>query len=199
MPSIEEEIASCEILLMEEESAREAALSLSRELLRTARRAVNLIVRGDAQAGSAELESGLEKLRNFLNNNLNKENKCTVLRALSQAIQELAEGLALADIVEGRVVHRPEEIPPREFLLGLADAAGELRRIALNLLMTGDVDGARDVLSIMTRIFEGLSPITLPDSIVPLKRKVDALRALIDRTSSEVLFREMISSGGDRS
>ncbi len=77
-------------------------------------------------------------------------------------------------------------------MLGLADAALELRRAALNLLNRGDLEGARGLVAVMEGLMDRLSMLVYPDALLPVRHKVDTLRALIDRTKSDILY----SSGG---
>jgi len=72
-------------------------------------------------------------------------------------------------------------------LNGLAEAASELRRHALDTLRRGDLAGAEVLLVRMDDVFGALVAIDLPDALTGgLRRTLDALRAVIERTRGDV-------------
>lgn len=88
----------------------------------------------------------------------------------------------------------PEEVgvPHEPYLLGLADAEGELRRAILDLLRKGELRQAEELFSLMERVYEFLVEFDYPDAILPgMKRKQDVVRGLIEKTRGElILFRQ---------
>ncbi len=85
--------------------------------------------------------------------------------------------------------HNELGVSPREYLLAIADVVGELRRSFLHMSSEGaPLEEVRKILTTMEEIYESLDEITVPDSVVPLRRKVDAIRIVLDRTLSEYHF-----------
>ena len=71
-------------------------------------------------------------------------------------------------------------------LLGLGDVVGELRRLSLTRLRSGDVAAATLFLETMERIQDALMRFDYPTALVALKRKQDVARSLIEKTRGEV-------------
>jgi translin len=77
-------------------------------------------------------------------------------------------------------------VPPEAYVLGLGDVMGELRRLVLTELKNGNIDGAEKYLQSMETSFEVLMGFNYPDSMLPVRRKQDVARGLIERTRGEV-------------
>ncbi len=73
------------------------------------------------------------------------------------------------------------------WLKGLAEAASELRRHALDRLRDGDLERAEALLGMMDDVYSALMTVDFPDAITSgLRRTVDALRAVTERTRGDV-------------
>jgi translin len=73
------------------------------------------------------------------------------------------------------------------WLKGLAEAASELRRHALDRLRDGDLVRAEALLQVMDDVYDALMTVDFPDAITAgLRRTVDALRAVTERTRGDV-------------
>jgi translin len=104
------------------------------------------------------------------------------------AYQEYAEVAILMAILEEADVPSPDElgIGNAPYLLGLADVVGELRRFALDELKEGKVEKADHHLDKMEDIFTALMRFDYPDAILPIRRKQDIVRSLLEKTRGEV-------------
>jgi translin len=104
------------------------------------------------------------------------------------AFQEYAEAGIMISLLENEDVPSPEElgIGNVPYLLGLADSVGELRRSCLDELKSGKVDRANKLLDMMEDIFSELIRFDYPDAILPIKRKQDVVRSLLEKTRGEV-------------
>lgn len=107
---------------------------------------------------------------------------------VESAFQEYAEVTILMSMLDKDDVPSPEElgIGSVPFLLGLADAVGELRRFALDELKSGNVERANQFLEKMEDIFTALMRFDYPDAILPIRRKQDIVRSLLEKTRGEV-------------
>lgn len=108
---------------------------------------------------------------------------------LHDAAKEYVEACATAALVAGDAVPPPEElgVEPAAWLVGLAEAASELRRNCLDRLREGDLPRAEVLLARMDEVFAALIVIDLPDAVTGgLRRTLDALRAVIERTRGDV-------------
>ncbi|RLG42579.1 MAG: hypothetical protein DRO01_01175 [Thermoproteota archaeon] len=186
-------IDRCDQHLKGLEQTREESIRLSRDLLRDARKAVSLAHRGLLQEAEEVVRSAISRYNAFLSG-LSGDARQLAYVSLAQASQELAEAILVVKMLSGADPPLPEDLGVgcREYVLGLADAALELRRAALNLLNRGDLEGARRLVAVMEGLMDRLSMLVYPDSLLPVRHKVDTLRALIDRTKSDILY----SAGG---
>ncbi len=105
------------------------------------------------------------------------------------ALKELTEACCVFTIVQGRSLPTPEEIEVdgAAYLNGLAEAASELRRRALDLIRRDRVDEAEQMLTAMDDIYAQLVTIDFPDAITGgLRRTTDTLRAVLERTRGDL-------------
>jgi len=78
-------------------------------------------------------------------------------------------------------------VAPAAWFNGLAEAASELRRHILDTLRAGDLAHAEELLCAMDEVYGLLVVVDLPDAVTGgLRRTTDALRAVLERTRSDV-------------
>ncbi len=105
------------------------------------------------------------------------------------SLKELTEACCVFAIVQGKPIPTPEEIEVDEaaYLNGLAEAASELRRRALDLIRRDRVDEAERMLTAMDDIYAQLVTIDFPDALTGgLRRTTDTLRAVLERTRGDL-------------
>ncbi len=113
--------------------------------------------------------------------------------SLSRAATRLA-GSTILDIHRGDlesaangIAKVEQTLNHRSYVLGLLDAIGEFRRMALNRLRRGDVKKAEKLLDGMEGIYDDLQTLD-HTSIVPTFRvKMDAARRIIESTRGDVV------------
>jgi translin len=110
---------------------------------------------------------------------------------LHDAEKEYVEARLTAALVagEGLASLGPSElaVEPTSWLRGLAEAASELRRHLLDRLRAGELDVAEQMLGSMDDVYDVLVTVDFPDAITGgLRRTVDALRAVVERTRGDV-------------
>jgi translin len=107
----------------------------------------------------------------------------------SAALQEYSEANILLKLIEESRFVTPEEInvPPVDYVLGLADVIGEYRRMALDALREGSVKKSEQYLGIMDEIYVELMAMDEAYMLIPgLRRKCDAARRIIESTRGDV-------------
>ena len=107
----------------------------------------------------------------------------------SAALQEYSEGKIFLNLVkEGEFITLDEiGVPAVDYVLGLADAVGELRRLSLDALREGDVKKGEDCLRIMDEIFIELLGLDEAYMLVPgLRHKSDIARRIIETTRGDI-------------
>jgi translin len=105
------------------------------------------------------------------------------------SLKELTEACCVFAIVQGKPIPSPEEIEIDEaaYLHGLAEAASELRRRALDLIRRDRVEEAERMLTAMDDIYAQLVTIDFPDALTGgLRRTTDTLRAVLERTRGDL-------------
>ncbi len=108
---------------------------------------------------------------------------------LHDAEKEYAEARLCAAMVHGQALPTPAELTvmPHSWLRGLAEAASELRRNVLDRLRAGDLESGEALLGVMDDAYDVLASVDLPDALTGgLRRTVDALRAVTERTRGDV-------------
>jgi len=105
------------------------------------------------------------------------------------ARQEYAEAAILHSLITLKKYPTPEELGVEEtdYVLGLADVPGELRRQALDSLREGNLEAAESSLETMEEIY--LYLVEAEEASMMLKgmrRKLDVARGVTERTRAEV-------------
>jgi translin len=108
---------------------------------------------------------------------------------LHDAEKEYAEAVLTGALVGGLGLpdHEAVGVGLPAWLNGLAEAASELRRHLLDRLRAGDTSMAEQLLAVMEDVYEALVAVDYPDAVTGgLRRTADALRAVLERTRSDV-------------
>jgi translin len=169
-------------------AAREAGLAACRKVIRassSAIRAVHLLDPGTAQARLNDAHAALTTARTVLE----PYPALAYAGFLHDAAKEYVEARATVALVAGAPVPAPAELGVEDpaWLNGMAEAASELRRHALDRLRAGQLDEAERLLASMDAVFGELVAIDAPDALTGgLRRTLDALRAVIERTRGDV-------------
>jgi translin len=116
---------------------------------------------------------------------------------LHDAEKEYAEAHLTVHLVEGAPLLRFEDlrIGVAAWLNGLAEAASELRRHLLDRLRAGETARGEELLCAMEDVYDLLVTVEYPDAITGgLRRTTDALRAVVERSRSDVTSTVLQSS-----
>lgn len=108
---------------------------------------------------------------------------------LHDAEKEYAEAVLTLALIAGGPLLGPSEmvVAVPAWLNGLAEAASELRRHLLDSLRRDETERAEELLAAMEHVYESLLVVDLPDAVTGgLRRTTDALRAVLERTRSDV-------------
>ena len=108
---------------------------------------------------------------------------------LHDAEKEMVEASAVLAIVHGQPFQTADElgVGVMSYLNGMGEAASECRRFALDEMRAGRLDEASKILAQMDGIYEELITFDFSDAMTGgLRRTCDALRAVIERTRSDL-------------
>ena len=103
--------------------------------------------------------------------------------------KEMVEAAAVLAIVHDRPFPTPQELGAQvmSYLNGMGEAASEVRRFALDEMRAGRISEAERILKQMETIYEDLITFDYADSLTSgLRRTCDGLRAVIERTRSDL-------------
>ena len=174
--------------LEEKNAARERALQLSRQLIRSCSKAIRAVHRRESDTAQTLLkEAGdlAESLQTAL------EGYPELLHAgyTQSALKEFAEASIVHHLVAGDPLPEPEAMGVGyvPYLGGLAEAAGEMRRRILDILRHDELSEAERLLDAMDEIYGLLVTIDFPDALTNnIRRTTDMVRGVTERTRGDL-------------
>mgnify|MGYP000875214769 CR=1 FL=1 len=188
MRSLDDHVTSGTGRLQRLNEAREAGLVASRAVIRASASAIRAVHLRQPDAVSLRLAEAAEALARA-QAVLGPHPVVYHAGFLHDAAKEYVEARATAALVAGVDIPGPDELGVEvpAWLNGLAEAASELRRHALDRLRDGELDRSEALLGAMDEVFGALVAIDLPDAVTGgLRRTLDSLRAVIERTRGDI-------------
>lgn len=175
--------------LDETDAAREGAYRHQREVVRAAASTIRALHRGELAEAESLLAECAERCATMTNHALGSP---AIAQAgfVMDAQKEYAEAALLMAILHDRDLPTPESlgIEGAPYLNGLAEAAGELRRSTLDALRRKEYEVAQQWVEALETIYHLLVSFDYPDAVVfGLKRRLDMVRGVFERTQSDVL------------
>ncbi len=172
----------------EKSVVRDRTLSRSRELIRHCANSIRATHRGDDQEAQALLHTAREAAAQMVTE---AQQYPDLYHAgyTQDALKELSEAHITRAIILGEPVPGPDELQVEQaaYLNGLAEAAGELRRFALDALRRGEVVRSQEILATMDDIYSVLITVDFPNAITGgLRRNTDMVRGVLERTRGDV-------------
>ncbi len=175
-----------------DDDLRETILKASRNSVRFSQEAVRAIHRD-------EFEKAKDKLKEAKNliHDMDSQIKDTCPQLyykghVAVMFQEFVEAALFLNLIEGLPdIPGPEELQVSnyDYLQGLGDLIGEIRRYSLNAIRKEDFPKAEKCLTYMEEIYDMLLTLDYPEGLIPgVRRKVDVARSLIEKTRSELAY-----------
>ncbi len=167
------------------EKARNLAISDSRNIIRSTKRVIHSIHIGKKDEEEIEI---MTSLMSQMLSSLQNEPDILYGNAVEDAMMEYSEALLLCAVVDGKELpsYKDLKITPQAWAMGLADCLGEMRRILLKDLMNSDIKTAEKIFLQMEEISDVIMMFDVPDAILPIRRKQDITRGIIERTRSDI-------------
>lgn len=197
MKNLDEIANRIQARLDEKDTVREIAIKSSRAIIRISGSVIHSIHKNEEVEGMmGEAMDEAQRLRGLLEEHPEIWNSGLV----EDAMQELSEAAIILSIAKGEDLPEPEElgVPMTAYLLGLADAIGELRRFSLENLRKGDTEKATVHLEMMEDMFKVLMRFDYPDALVSIRRKQDIARSLLEKTRGELAVAVSSKMLGDK-
>ncbi len=184
MKGLNEEMQSVTDELSRIERSRESAMACSRRVIRLSKNVIHAI------HGRTDCSQKLDEMDGALKEMLDACIGTSVLSSgpVEDAMSEYAEARIFESVMRAGTIPSVDSVgvTVEAWVLGLADCIGEMRRSATTYLMEGDIEEAKRIFSMMEEINEELMLLDVPDAIVPIRRKQDIARGIMDKTRSEI-------------
>ena len=187
MKNLDKIVNKIEKSIDDKDKIREQALRSSREIIIGCRKAIQCIhqdLMKDAKSNIKKASTRLQELYGLTE----KHPELYHAGFVENAAQELVEAHCLYNIMRGKDLPDPDELQTTysSYLLGLCDLVGELRRTALDSIRSGEAQVADDYLNMMEEIYSVIIRFDYPSGLIPIKKKQDMVRGLIERTRGEL-------------
>lgn len=168
--------------------ARERGLSLSRGVIRSSANAIRAIHRGEFEEAQRLIASARDAVSEAVEA---LEHHPYILYAgfIQDAQKEYAEANITYAIIVGEELPSPDVLGVgyAAYLNGLGEAAGELRRYALDELRRGHLERSEEVLQAMDDIYGVLVTMDYPDAMTGgLRRTTDMVRGVLEKTRGDL-------------
>ncbi len=168
--------------------AREVGLAKCRSLIQTSSKCIRHIHRHQFPEAASLLEQAKSTAKDA-QDALKPYGELYFAGYLHDAEKELVEAAAVYAIVHSAPFQTAEDLGVgiMAYLNGMGEAASECRRFALDEMRAGHLDEAAAMLAQMDAIYDELITFDFPDAMTGgLRRTCDALRAVIERTRSDL-------------
>ena len=171
-------------------AARDVALAASRELIRHCALSIRATHRGE-YAEAAQLLARTREIAAQMKGSVAAYPDLYFTGYVQDALKEMAE----AHIVHALITDASAKIPDPDalgvdyaaYLNGLGEAAGELRRYALDIVRHGSSERCETVLAAMEDIYSLLVTMDFPDALTGgLRRTTDMVRGVLERTRGDL-------------
>ena len=169
-------------------SAREKALSVSREVIRYSANAIRAVHRGEFDKARQVVEQARLRL---------DETEPMCLESpeiyyagfLADARKEFSEANITLAVIAGGAIPHPNDlvVEPSAFLNGLAEVIGELRRYILDALRRDSFERCQELMQVMDEIYDILVTVDFPEAVTGgLRRNTDQMRGVLERTRGDL-------------
>ncbi|MBC7080733.1 MAG: haloacid dehalogenase [Thermoplasmatales archaeon] len=189
MKNLEEVTSFIEKKLSEKDDLREMCLKFCRDIIRNSRKSIKKIHSGEIEEAKKYLEEAKKILKEIKDSA--KEHPDIISSGyLEGAMQELAEAEIFLSIIENKDFPFPEEINVScsAYLMGLADAVGELKRKEFYMLKEKNVKEVEKLLHIIEEISDKIFEFDYPSGLIPIKKKQDSIRRMLDRMREDLIL-----------
>lgn len=175
-------------------TARDLALSRSRDLIRQCAEAIRATHRREWENAQTRLDA-IRAAADLLREGVTPYPDLLTGGYTFDALKEMVEAHCTYAIVRGEALPTPEtlRVEGDVYLNGLAEAASELRRAILDMLRRDDGDPpatiaeAERLMAVMDVVYDQLVTFDFPDAITgDLRRRTDQLRGVLERTRGDL-------------
>ncbi len=188
MPTLKEILDEARVELTENNKIREVANDRMRKITSQSKQAILLSHQNRLPEAKTRIETAKQLIAEV--RELSKNHPALTYSGMfNDALQEHTEACIFVKLIEEHTFPSPKElgVPPVDYILGLADVVGELRRRTLDSLREGNVKEGEKCLQLMDEIFVELEALDEAYMLVPmLRRKNDVSRRVIEATRADI-------------
>ncbi|MBN2047198.1 MAG: haloacid dehalogenase [Anaerolineaceae bacterium] len=168
--------------------ARDHALERSRSMTRLSAHAIRAIHREEFDLASAKIAEAREIMRTLVG--IRDTHPDIYFSGYTQdAVKEYVEANLTLALVRDEELPSPEDLMAEDaaYMRGMAEAATEMRRRALDILRRGYNDEVERLLQCMDDIYTELVTFDYPDAVTyGLRRQTDLVRGVLERTRGDL-------------
>ena len=170
-----------------EDKAREKGLDLCRQITRLSAKAIKKIHQRDFKESTLLLEQAYDMLKE-VKDGLKEFPEIYFAGFLHNAEKEIIEGFVTYHLLKDGLIFMPgKEFDRISYLHGVSEAIGEIRRHILDSIRKDETENIENLLNIMDEFYYFLISFDYTEALTRgLRRSVDAMRSLIERTRAEV-------------
>ena len=169
-------------------AVRDTALQRSRTLIRYCANAIRAAHRADWAEGEELLNTARLAARELVAD-LDSYPDLFYAGYTQDALKEYVEAQVVHAFINDGALPTPADLGVESpaYLKGLAEAASEMRRHALDLMRQNKLERAEQMLAIMDDVYSQLITVDFPDAITGgLRRTTDMLRGVVQRTRGDL-------------
>lgn len=185
---LDEIIKEASFELLSREKARDEVYNMARKARTLSKQAILLLHNGQIDRAEENL-TRIKDLIKTIEKYSDKHSEIAYYETVIASKQEYSEASILYAINTRRSYPAPFElgVASTDYIMGLADVPGELRRQTLDHLKLGDLKSAEKNLKIMEEIYLNLLSLDEVSLFLKgLRRKLDVIRNVNERTRSEI-------------
>jgi translin len=174
--------------IRDREKIRDEVFSRARKVHMLSKQAIQYLHSNELEKADNNLEEASTLLGEIIDYSKNHE-EASFFNQVEDARQEFAEASILFSINKKEKVPSPEtlNIPYTDYLLGLADVPGELRRQILNQLQQDFIENARNNFEVMEEIYLKLTAMEEGSLLLKgMRRKMDIIRTINEKTLADI-------------
>ena len=168
--------------------ARERALSVSRQVIRSSANAIRAVHRNDFDEAKRLIAEASERLDETAGVRVDNP-EIYYAGFLSDARKEFTEANITLAVISGGEIPDAETlgIDPPAYLNGMAEVIGELRRYILDALRRDDTGRCEELMELMDEIYGILVTVDFPEAVTGgLRHSTDAMRGVLERTRGDL-------------
>ena len=157
------------------DSAREDIIKLSRDILKSSKKAIFSLHRDDVKSADLLIGSA-EKTKSKIDSMLAKKDSLRSVGAFNEALQEYVEAVCYLNFIKEKELPSFSSVGVEieDYMLGLCDLTGELVRKAINSSIKGDYKKAVSIKDFVAELYSVLMDFDFRSG--SLRKKFDSIK-----------------------